>query len=129
VDPGRFNLAHACVHEPFTEHHLVVVNRDRGVGPLVRINTDHHHLRSSNFDNGKGPRWALLIRDVELSCPLSSHTTAEPSSRAPRIGSQPDKSDGRQFASNDHWTPPTLRATPQRHPRLNQADLYARVAV
>ena len=39
------------------------------------------------------------------------------------IGSQPDTSSGRQFASNDHWTPPTLRATPQRRPRLNQAVL------
>jgi hypothetical protein len=42
------------------------------------------------------------------------------------IGSQPDTSSGRQFASSDHWTPPTLRGTPQRHARLKQAVMARR---
>ena len=32
----------AC-HEPFTDHGLTFIDRDRSVRPLMRIDTDHHH--------------------------------------------------------------------------------------
>ena len=46
--------------------------------------------RSSSSDNGKGPRWALLIRVVDCADLFRATPRQDPASRATRIESQPD---------------------------------------
>ena len=115
-------LARTCVHQQLRQHRFVVVDCDRRVRPLVRIDTDHHHRDPPFRSTAEGPRWALLIRDVELLTSFEPHRGRTQQPRNSYSKANPNASD-RQFESNDRWTPPTLRTTPQRHRRLNQADL------
>src|SRR4051812_274995 len=56
-------------------------------------------------------------------CPLSSHTAQIPVA-AQLVRKPTRRPSGRQFESNDHQDPPTLREPPQRHPQHNQAVLH-----
>ena len=79
---------------------LVAVDRDSGMGRLMRIDPDSDiHGNSPSWLMVK-PRWALLIR-ADVFAPLSSHTPARHRPAGNSLESQPQKG-GRHLKS-----PPT----------------------
>jgi hypothetical protein len=101
--------------------HIVTIDRDRSVRPLMRIDTDHHrHPVVLPDRRSRGPRWALLIPEDRALAPFSSHTAARSGGRAASFVSQTRTRDGRQFESQP--TGPRRYGNPQRPTRiLNQA--------
>ena len=115
------DLAGTRVHELLAQHRFVGRRPRPRCGSACADRYRSSPSRSSSSDHRNGT--AVGTPDSRCRTVLTSFEPHHGGTRQPRnsIGSQPDTSSGRQFASNDHWTPPTLRATPQRHPRLNQA--------
>ncbi len=62
------------------DHHLVLVDYDRRMGPLMRVDPDHHIHDSALSLRHVRPQRASLIR-VNVLSPLSSHATVEDTDR------------------------------------------------
>jgi hypothetical protein len=82
------DLSRGGPHQPFAQHSLVAVDRDRGVVPLcgsIPIMTIVILRSSSRWDR---PQWALLIPDVELLPSSEPHRGGTPAAPHLAIGSQ-----------------------------------------
>jgi len=103
------------------ELHVVAVDRHRGVGPLVRIDTDHHRHRVVLPDH-RSARTTAGTPDFGGSCARTSFEPHRGSSggRAASFVSQTRTRDGRQFESQPTRT--RRYGNPQRPTQiLNQA--------
>jgi hypothetical protein len=102
---------------------LVAIDRNSRVRPLVRIDTDHHRHEHLPIAVRGRPGRALLIRNARTAAPLSNHAPAR-TSAGQHLDRKPVDAHRRQAVREpDPPRPPTLRATPQRHHELNQADM------
>jgi hypothetical protein len=99
------DLTSPRLHQPFRDHDLMCIDRDRGVRALVWIDTDHHHRDPPRSVNGLGT--AVGTPDLRSRAAVLFRATPQRSTngRASRVESQPEP--GRQAVRERRPLSPT----------------------